>query len=93
MAQPQVAHLEAVKHILGYIRKTLDFGILYRQDCFHLPHGFSDADWAACPKTWRSTGGYVFILVGGATTWQSKRQMTVSKSSTESEYISLSNWT
>ncbi len=41
--------------------------------------------------TSRSTSGYVFISNQGAIGWASKRQSMVALSSTESEYIGLSN--
>jgi hypothetical protein len=51
--------------------------------------GYSDADYGSDPGNRRSVGAYVFLFVGGAITWQSKKQATVSWSSTESEYIAL----
>ena len=90
MATPQHAHLEAVKHILRYLRHTSDYGLLYQHQKSLPIRGYTVADWAACPETRRSTGGYLFSLAGGSITWQSKRQLTVSRSSTESEYMALS---
>jgi hypothetical protein len=54
-------------------------------------HGFSDADWSGDEDTSRSTSGYAFISGRGALGWSSKRQNMVALSSTESEYIGLSN--
>jgi hypothetical protein len=34
---------------------------------------------------------YIFTLAGGPISWQSKRQLTISRSSTESEYRALSD--
>jgi hypothetical protein len=90
MSAPQQAHLEVVKHILRYLKKTCDYGILYQSQGKHPIRGYTDVDWAACPETRRPTGGYLFSLAGGSITWQSKCQMTVSRSSTESEYVALS---
>jgi hypothetical protein len=91
MSNPQAAHLNAVKHILCYLQKTLDYGLFYQCLQNNKVEGFTDADWASCPKTRRSTGGYLFTLFGAAITWQSKRQLTVTRSSTESEYVALSD--
>ena len=52
--------------------------------------GYSDADWAGDINTRRSTSGYVFQVYGSTVSWCSKRQLSVSKSSTEAEYIALS---
>lgn len=45
-----------------------------------------DADWAGDPISRRSTTGYVFLWHGGAISWMSRKQPTVSLSSTEAEY-------
>ena len=90
MAAPQQAHLDTAKHILWYLKKTSDYGLLYQNNSTNSIQGYMDADSAACPKTKCSTGGYFFFLAGGSITWQSKRQATVSHSSTESEYEALS---
>ena len=39
---------------------------------------------------YKSTSGYVFLVGSGAITWRSKKQTTIALSSTEAEYIALS---
>ncbi|GAA5991478.1 hypothetical protein JCM11641_002053 [Rhodosporidiobolus odoratus] len=57
--------------------------------------GWSDADHGADKDTRRSVSGYVFgvgeeAILAGAISWLSRRQASVSISSTEAEYIALS---
>ena len=44
-------------------------------------YGYTDAYWAGCVETRRSTGGYVFMLNGGAVRWMSKKQDSVANNS------------
>ncbi|XP_048491166.1 uncharacterized mitochondrial protein AtMg00810-like [Beta vulgaris subsp. vulgaris] len=86
MQKPMKRHLEAVRRILRYVKGTIDYGILYRNDKEFEVVGYCDADYAGDLDTRRSTTGYVFNLGSAAVSWCSKRQPTVSLSSTEAEY-------
>nr|GEW96708.1 ribonuclease H-like domain-containing protein [Tanacetum cinerariifolium] len=52
---------------------------------------YSDADWAGCPTTRRSTLGYCAFLGNNLLYWSSKRQPTLFLSSAEAEYHSVAN--
>ncbi|KAF7823791.1 Retrovirus-related Pol polyprotein from transposon TNT 1-94 [Senna tora] len=86
MQSPKKHHLEAVRRILRYVKSTIDYGLLYKKggDCKLV--GYCDADYVGDHDTRRSTTGYVFKLGDGAISWCSKRQPTVSLSTTEAEY-------
>ncbi|WVZ73451.1 hypothetical protein U9M48_021755 [Paspalum notatum var. saurae] len=91
MHDPRQPHLAALKLILRYIRGTLDLGLFLRPSSTSDLVVYSDADWAGCPDTRRSTLGYAVFLGDNLVSWSSKRQMTVSRSSAEAEYRAVAN--
>jgi hypothetical protein len=52
--------------------------------------GWCDSDWAGDIDTRRSKTAYVICVAGGPVVWQTKSQKTVALSSTEAEYIAMS---
>lgn len=91
--QPLDTHYKAVKRILRYLKGTLQHGLVLKRSPNLSLTGFSDADWGGDPDDRRSITGYCVFLGANAITWSSKKQTTVSRSSTEAEYRSLANLT
>ncbi|KAJ0522439.1 putative RNA-directed DNA polymerase [Helianthus annuus] len=102
MHSPTVNHWAAVKRILRYLLGTVDHTLLFSQSSTTVLHAytdaafnslsaFSDADWAGCPDDRRSTGGYAIYLGSNLVSWSARKQKTVSRSSTESEYKALAD--
>lgn len=87
MESPRVAHEKAVKRILKYIAGTISHGILFKSNGDHRLRGFSDADYAGCVETRKSTSGFAFFYNDGIVSWYSSLQRSVSLSTAESEYI------
>ncbi|KAD5962053.1 hypothetical protein E3N88_13526 [Mikania micrantha] len=86
MHAPRTTHMNALKRILRYIKGTISYGLtLTRSDTSSLV-AYTDADWAGCPDTRRSTSGYCVYLGANLLSWSSKCQPTLSRSSAEAEY-------
>jgi hypothetical protein len=91
MHDPREPHLGAMKRILHYLQCTLDLGLhLHRTTPADLLV-YTDADWAGCPDTRKSTSGYAVFLGDNLISWSSKCQPTVSRSSAEAEYRAVAN--
>jgi hypothetical protein len=90
MAAPSQEHMGAAKRILRYVKRTLDYGLTFDGTGGSILTGYSDADWAGDLVERRSTSGYTFQFCGGTISWSSKRQSVVARSSTEAEYIAMS---
>ena len=93
---PGEEHHAAGKRALRYLQESKDYGIRFmagEPGVFPEPVCYTDSDWAGDKENRRSTGGYVFMLAGGAVSWKTKRQSVVAMSSTEAEYIALSEAT
>ncbi|KAK8278123.1 hypothetical protein V6Z12_D09G019700 [Gossypium hirsutum] len=91
MHNPGKGHWQAVKWILRYILKTVDVGLLFKQDTTLGKGviGYVDSDYAGDLDKRRSTTGYVFTLAGGPISWKSTLQSTVALSTTEAEYMAV----
>ena len=100
-SNPTILHHQAAKRIIRYIKGTINLKLNYEEKLNYgdvrerepMLIGYSDANWGNDVNTRRSTTGYIFYLSGGAISWSSKRQATVALSSTEAEYMELTQAT
>jgi hypothetical protein len=81
MHDPRAPHMAMLKRILWYVRGTTSHGILLRASTKLNITAYSDADWAGCPDTRRSTSGFCVFLGDSLVSWSLKWQPTVSHSS------------
>jgi hypothetical protein len=91
MHDPREPHLTAMKRILRYLQGTPGYGLLLRRSSSSDLVVYTDADWADCPDTRRSTSGYVVFLGDNLVSWSAKRQTVVSRSSVEAKYRVVAN--
>lgn len=50
-SNPGIDHWNALMHVVGYIRNTIDYGLTYSQDVNLSPIAFVDADYGGCQDT------------------------------------------
>lgn len=84
------SHCSAVRRIISYLRGTQNYGICFNGSTEGPMIGYTDADYAGCVDSRRSTTGSVFLYNQGPIAWSSRRQTCVAQSTTESEYIAAS---
>uniref|UniRef100_A0A803PCU5 Reverse transcriptase Ty1/copia-type domain-containing protein n=1 Tax=Cannabis sativa TaxID=3483 RepID=A0A803PCU5_CANSA len=84
-------HWSVVKRVLRYLQGTKIKGLRFSCSDRLSITGFSDADWACCPDDRRSIASYCVYLGDTLVSWSSKKQVIVSRSSTESEYRALAH--
>jgi hypothetical protein len=91
---PITAHHSAMGRVLRYLQSTKNMGILYKGEpnsTSAMPElvCYTDSDWGGDRDKRRSTGGFVLTLCGGAVSWKTRKQDVVALSTTEAEYIAL----
>ncbi|XP_014494690.1 uncharacterized protein LOC106756682 [Vigna radiata var. radiata] len=83
-------YLTMTRPDLSYVG-TMSYGLSFTRGASLNVLGYSDADWARCIETRRSTYGYSIFLGGNLVSWSSKKQPTVARSSCESDYRVMAN--
>nr|GEX11825.1 copia protein [Tanacetum cinerariifolium] len=89
-AKPTEKHLKEVKRIFRYLWGTINTGLWYTKDSGFKLTGFSDAYYAGCKDTFKSTFGGAQFLGEKLVSWSSKKQDCTTLSTAKAEYMSLS---
>ncbi|KAI3521421.1 hypothetical protein L1887_10887 [Cichorium endivia] len=93
MHAPRKSHLKIAVRVLRYLKLCPGKGILMSKSDELVLTAWADADWAKCVNSRRSVTGYCLFLGNSLISWKSKKQSTISRSSTESEYRALATVT
>ena len=89
LVQPRRVHLVAAKHVMRYLKGTIDFGLYYDNSHEYRLYGYTDADWAESISNKKSTSGGCYTLGSAMISWFSRKQSSVALSTVEAEYSSL----
>ncbi len=92
-ANPNQEHIQKALYIVKYVNTTLKTQIVYNNRKKEGFIAFADADWGADRISRKSITGNVVKLAGGAISWVSRKQKVVAQSSTEAEYMCMSDTT
>ncbi|CAJ2637864.1 unnamed protein product [Trifolium pratense] len=93
MHKPTSLHLQHLKRLLGYLKATLNFGILLRKSTTLNLQAYTDAGWGGNADDRTSTSAYLIYLGGNPVLWLSRKQRTVARSSIEAEYRAVATAT
>ena len=88
-SDPCIRHRNAVGHALRYLNGTADMALVFRRNGCK-PEYYSDAAFADNVADRRTTAGFVARYADAACVWHSRKQNTVATSTTEAEYMALS---
>ena len=90
-ARPSEEHFNKELYICHYLRGTSKYCLTYDSTLGQGLIACTNSDWASDSNNRRSQTGYFLKLAGGAISWMSHAQKTVALSSTEAEYMALSD--
>jgi hypothetical protein len=86
---PKQSHLVAVKRIFKYFKGTMTYGLWYPINHIFQLIAYSNVDWENCLDERKSTSGGAFFLGDSLVAWLSKKQGSISLSTTKVEYIAV----
>jgi hypothetical protein len=73
MTELRQIHWVVAKHILRYLKGTINYGLRYTSNGGLFLHGYADVDWEASPVDQKSTFGYYFSLGSTMISWSSRK--------------------
>lgn len=92
-SKPHQDDWNELKRVLRYLKGTANYKLALasksNNDISDL-FGYADANWAEDRLDRKSNSGYVFMFNGGVVSWMCRKQGCVALSSTEAEFIALS---
>ncbi|GKC26375.1 hypothetical protein Tco_1033669, partial [Tanacetum coccineum] len=87
-SNPSNHRWEAIIRVFRYLKKKMNYDLSY-VGFPSVIEGYSDASWITNSEDHTYTIGWVFLLGGGAISWDSKKQTCIAYSTIESEFVAL----
>jgi hypothetical protein len=87
MVEPRRAHWTVGKHMLRYLRGTVEYGLRYARGDGVKLMGYTNADWASNAVDRKNTSNCCFSLGSGVVSWFNGKQNSIALSFAEAEYI------
>ena len=87
LTDPRHVHLIAAKHILRYLKGTINYGLKYEENQKINLEGYVDSDWEGSAIDRKRTLGCCFSMGSGVISWFSRNQSCVALSIAEAEYV------
>jgi hypothetical protein len=72
LVEPIRVHLVAAKHVMSYLKGTLEYGLCYTGDHDFRLYEYTNSDWVGSVYDKKSTSGCCFSLGLAMTSWQSR---------------------
>ena len=73
LVKPRWVHLIAAKHVMRYLKGTIDLGLYYGRDHHYDLHGYTDSNWVGSAADRKSTSGGCYCLGSAMISWFSKK--------------------
>jgi hypothetical protein len=87
LVEPRRVQLVAAKHVMRYLKGTMDYGLGYDGDHDFTLSGYTDADWAGSVADRKRNSRCCFRVGSAMISWKSRKQSNISLSTAKAEYI------
>jgi hypothetical protein len=77
LVEPRCVHLVAAKHVMRYLKGTLDYGLCYIRDHDFILYGYTDSNWVVSASDRKSTSRCCFSLGSAMTSWKNRKQSSI----------------
>ena len=91
LSNPSKEHLGKALYIVRYLAGSKSYVLMYNGYSNEGIEAYTDSDWGADLDNRQSITGYLYKIAQGAVSWRAHSQSTVATSSTEAEYMALTD--